>query len=80
VIKSLFEKNYFDVCKLIDVMNMLHAKKGSPAYTMLHALHCVDYASMDPELRVRIPHLVNECLSSRDDVIEATDVALKGVF
>jgi len=47
---------------------------------MLHALHCVDYAKMSPELRERIPHLVNECLRQQDDVIAATDVALKGVI
>lgn len=46
---------------------------------MLKALHCVDYAKMDPQLREKIPHLVNECLRQQDNVLEATDVALQGV-
>lgn len=47
---------------------------------MLHTLHCVDYDKMPPELREKIPHLVNECLRQQDNVIDATEVALKGVI
>lgn len=46
---------------------------------MLHALHCVHYEKMPPQLREKIPHLVNECLRQGDNIIDATDIALNGV-
>lgn len=78
-IQNLFEKNYFSICQLDNALNVIGARQGGDAYKMLHALHCVDYSKMSPELRERIPYLVNECLRQQDNVIEATDVALKGI-
>lgn len=78
-IKSLFEKRHFDICIVREVAEIVGARSGGDAFQILRALHCVDYASMEPELRARIPELVNECLRQQDNVIEATDVALKGI-
>lgn len=60
-------------------MELIGARKGGQAYQMLHALHCVHYDKMPPELRARIPELVNECLRRKDDVDHATEAALQGV-
>lgn len=78
-IQNLFEKGHFNICQLDKVIDIVGARQSGDAYHMLYALHCVDYGKMDPELRARIPHLVNECLRQQDNVIDATDVALKGI-
>lgn len=78
-IQNLFEKNYFSICTLDNALAIVGARQGGEAYRMLHALHCMDYSKMNPELRARIPHLVNECLRQQDNVIEATEIALQGV-
>jgi Flp pilus assembly CpaF family ATPase len=78
-IKRLFGKGHFDICIVREVSEIVGARRGGDAYKMLRALHCVDYASMEPELRARLPELVNECLRQQDNVIEATEVALKGI-
>ncbi len=78
-VSHLFKQTHFSICDLRNVMEIVGARKGSEAYKLLQNLHCVDYDKMPPELRERIPHLVNECLRQQDDVIEATSVALEGV-
>lgn len=78
-VQHLFERNYFSICQLDKAIELVGARQGGDAYRMLHALHCVDFGKMDPELRARIPHLVNECLRQQDNIIDATDIALKGV-
>lgn len=78
-VESIFKKDWFDICKLDSVLKIIGARPTGAAYNMLHALHCVHYDKMPPELRERIPHLVNECLRQQDDVIEATSVALAEV-
>ena len=57
----------------------LTKSRRNEAYDMLRTLHCVHYDKMDARLRQKIPNLINEVLKNQDDVIEATDVALKGV-
>lgn len=79
-IHNLFESRYFNVCNLDSALSIIGARQGGDAYKLLHALHCVDYSKMHPDLRERIPYLVNECLRQQDNVIDATDVALNGVL
>lgn len=79
-IHNLFEKDYFSICQLDSTLKIIGARQGGDAYKMLNALHCVSYSKMHPDLRERIPYLVNECLRQQDNVIEATDVALNGVL
>lgn len=79
-VQKLFENSHFSICDLRNAMEIVGARKGGEAYTLLSALHCVDYAKMDPELRARIPQLVNECLLEADNIVDAADVALKGVL
>lgn len=78
-VQHLFEKGYFSICQLDKAIELVGARQGGEAYRMLHSLHCVDYGRMDPELRARIPHLVNECLRQQDNIIDATEIALQGV-
>lgn len=78
-VASLFEKNWFDICTLDKLLKIIGARESGEAYKMLHALHCVHYDKMPPELRSRIPELVNECLRQTDNISDATEVALQGV-
>lgn len=78
-VTQLFERKWFSISDLAEIMDLIGARKGSPAYDMLHALHCVHYDKMPPDLRARIPQLVNECLRERDNVQEAAMTALHNV-
>lgn len=78
-VANLFENKWFSISDLSEIMELIGARKGGQAYQMLHALHCVHYDKMPPELRARIPELVNECLRRKDDVDHATEAALQGV-
>ena len=77
--KNLFTKSYFSISKLTEIANLVGSPTKGDAWTMLHALHCIDYADMPPKLRDTIPELVNECLTTRNAVVIDMQTALKGV-
>jgi hypothetical protein len=77
--KKLFTNSYFSICKLNDIVSLVGAPEKGPAWELLHALHCVDFADMPPTLRNAIPHLVNECLTAHQAVVIDVQTALKGV-
>lgn len=77
--KKLFDSQHFSICVVKDIADLIGAPKRGPAWDMLSALHCIDYASMPIELRESIPHLVNECLKAKQAAIESTCTALNGV-
>lgn len=79
VMGNLFEKSYFDICTIDKVCKIIGSRKAGEAYNLLSALHCVDYSAMSPELRERIPHLVNECLRQQEKTELVRDVALDGI-
>lgn len=76
---KLFDESYFSICTLNNVMDVIGSRRCGEAYTLLHALHCVDYSKMDQDLRDRIPMLVNECLRQKANVSVAQDIAMNGV-
>ena len=78
-VRDLFDKDWFDICVLDKLLKVIDARKAGPAYDMLRLMHCVHYDKMPPDLRDRIPHLVNECLRQKENVVEASDIALQGV-
>lgn len=75
---KLLSQSHFSICDLDRIMELIGSRKNE-AYAVLHTLHCVHYDKMDARLRQQIPSLINEVLTNQDDVIEAVDVALKGV-
>jgi hypothetical protein len=79
-VTDLFEKKYFDICKIDQVLKIIGARQAGQAYDMLHSLHCVSYDKMPQELRDRIPHLVNEVLKQKENTDVAAMVALDGVL
>lgn len=78
-ITTLLEKNYFSICELDKCIELVGARKDGDAYKLLRALHCVHYSKMGQELRDSVPLLINEVLRNRENIIEATVVALDGV-
>ena len=78
-VTALLEKSYFSICNLDNCIELVGARKGGDAYKLLRALHCVDYSKMAPDLRDSIPLLINEVLRNKENIIEATVVAMNGV-
>lgn len=78
-LNDLFTKQWFDMCNLNKVREIVNAPRNSEAYKLLDALHCVAYDKMPPDLRNRIPQLVNEVLRPPIVVDPAVGVALEGV-
>lgn len=78
-ISALLENRYFSICQLDTCIELVGARKGCDAYKLLHALHCIDYSKMAPDLRDSIPLLINEVLRNKENIIEATVVAMDGV-
>lgn len=79
-VTDLFEKDWFDICVLDKLLKIIDGRKSGKAYDMLRLMHCVHYDRMAPELRDRIPHLVNECLRQKANTDDAAVVALQGVI
>ena len=77
--KNLFERKHFSICDVQKIAEIVGAQKKGPAWDLLDALHCIDYAAMPTELRESIPLLVNEILISKKTIINQTCVALQGV-
>lgn len=59
----LFTNQWFDICTLRGVSELMGLSTDSEAYKALHTLHCVHYNKMNPELRDLIPELVREALN-----------------
>lgn len=77
--KKLFDENHFSICTVRKIAEIIGAPQSGPAWKMLDALHCINYADMPQDLRESIPHLVNECLRANQKSIDSTITALEGV-
>lgn len=77
--KKMLESRHFSICDLDKICDIVGARQSGDAYTLLRALHCVDYNAMDQELRNRIPLLVNEVLRQQSEVKTLSSVMLDGV-
>ena len=73
------KNDYFDICTVRDVCDVIGARASGPAYDMLKALHCMKYAQMPASVRDEIPSLLNEVFKQAADVNMAMAVAFKGV-
>lgn len=78
-VKKIFDTNYFSICDLDNVINLVGSRKQCEAYSLLKALHCIDYQKMPQDLRDRIPMLINECLMVSSGVDSAVNTSLDGI-
>lgn len=50
-LKKMFAGNYFDICRVDSVLKLTGCIPNRKDYEALHALHCVHWTDMTPELR-----------------------------
>lgn len=53
---------HFSICAIDNVAKLLDVNPKGEAYDTLHALHCINYDRMPPQLREAIPELIRACL------------------
>jgi hypothetical protein len=78
--KELLTESFFSICKLKKIADLIGTPTHGRAWDLLSALHCTNYADMPLQLRESIPHLINECLTTKPKVIEDVSIALEGVI
>lgn len=62
-LNNMMRGGHFSICAIDSVGKLLGIEpRGTDAYNVLHALHCVDWGAMPPQLRDAVPGLINECL------------------
>jgi hypothetical protein len=62
-LNKMFKKGYFDICTIDSVADIMKVNtRGGREYTILRALHCVDYKDMPKELYDELPQLIQSCL------------------
>jgi hypothetical protein len=76
VVAKMLKSNYFDVCTVDKVCKLIGANASGAAYDMLHALHCVHYSDMPPQVKEGIPALMREVFSQ----VKIDDDAIQGIF
>ena len=79
-IDRLFKANHFSICDIDKVCQITGASTRTDAYQLLSALHCVEYADMQPSLRERLPHLVREAITPAFAMSPATAIATQDLM
>jgi hypothetical protein len=63
-LNDMVRRGHFNVCTLDRCADILGLQlKGSEPYKLLGALHCVDFASMPPDVRKAVPEWIRQCLN-----------------
>lgn len=63
-LNDMVRRGSFSICTLDRCAEILGIQlRGSEAYKLLGALHCVDFAAMPPNVRKAVPELVRQCLN-----------------
>jgi hypothetical protein len=79
-IDRLFKAKFFSICDIDKVCQITGASTRTDAYQLLSALHCVEYADMQPSLRERLPHLVREAITPAFAMSPATAIATQDLI
>lgn len=75
-LRKMVEGDYFDICTIDRMVEMLGIKPDAEAYSILRTLHCVHYNKMGAELLSALPELIHKVLdsprfdSSRINIVE----------
>lgn len=64
-VEEMFRKGHFSICTIDQCLKITGGVPDRKAYDMLHALHCVEFKSMSPRLRLELPRLVQLVIESR---------------
>ena len=76
---KMLKDRHFSICRVDDVCKVIGARPAGAAYDMLHALHCVDYASMPDRVLDEIPALLNEVFKQAATVSVDVETIFQGV-
>lgn len=69
-LNKMMRGGHFSICAVTHVADIHGIKTDGPAFTILRALHCVDFKDMTPDVRNAIPELIKECLLNKTDVYQ----------
>lgn len=61
-LNDMMSRGHFSICTIDSVAELLGVNAKGEAYTMLRALHCVDWAKMPQDVRAAVPDLIRDCL------------------
>ena len=61
-LNKMMKQGHFSICAIDSVGKVLGVSVQCESYSILNALHCVDFSDMQPELRNAIPELINKCI------------------
>lgn len=64
-LKDMIRKGYFSICTIDAINKVTGNHPRSEDYAMLHALHCVHFADMPPELQRGLPLLIQRALGTQ---------------
>lgn len=68
---------WFDICRVHDIGEMLGVNPRNHAdYNVLHAMHCIHYNTMRPELRNALPEMVARVCSIQRFTITKEEISL----
>lgn len=63
-LKDMLRRGWFSICTIDDINKVTKNVPDREAYDMLHALHCVPFKDMPPELQRGLPLLVHRALGT----------------
>jgi hypothetical protein len=63
-LKKMLKSGHFSICTIDDILKLTGSVPRGQDYNLLHALHCVDYKDMPPELLRGLPLLLQRVLGS----------------
>ena len=69
-IKKMLNKSYFDICVIDGILKITKGVPKREDYNLLHLLHCVHFADMEPELLRGLPVIINRVLDSEPFALE----------
>lgn len=75
-VAKMLKSNYFSICTVDSVCQLIGANASGAAYDMLRALHCIHYTAMPRDVLEGIPALMREVFSQA----KIDDNAIQGIF
>lgn len=63
-LKDMLQKGWFSICTIDSINKVTKHIPDREAYDMLHALHCVHFSDMPPELVRGMPLLIHRALGT----------------
>jgi hypothetical protein len=73
-VRDMLRKGYISICTIDTILKLLGVAPTGEAYKQLHALHCVNFCNMPPELVSKIPGMLREVFSGM--AIEVLDAPI----